>query len=218
MHWFKPYTTVLDDSQNYFSDRPGDLAKNPVKYRWFADGEINISYNCLDRHVEAGHGDRVCFYQDSVYTGVQKAWTYKEVLEQVGRLASVYKNKFGLKSGDRVIIYMPMIIESAFAMLACARIGAVHSVVFGGFAPKELASRIDDSEAKLIVTASMGIEPGKYIPYPPIVEEALTHCKLAHARMIPRLIVQRYELGAKLMFPDIIHNQMYFDYHQCMAE
>ena len=81
MHWFKPYTTVLDDSQNYFSDRPADLAKNPVKYRWFADGEINISYNCLDRHVEAGHGDRVCFYADSVYTGVQKAWTYKEVLE-----------------------------------------------------------------------------------------------------------------------------------------
>ena len=107
----------------------------------------------------------------------------------MSKLAAVYKNKFGLKSGDRVIIYMPMIIESAFAMLACARIGAVHSVVFGGFAPKELASRIDDSEAKLIVTASMGIEPGKHIPYPPIVEEALTHCNLPHARMIPRLIV-----------------------------
>jgi propionyl-CoA synthetase len=97
-------------------------------------------------------------------------------MEQSGRLASVLKKKFNIQTGDRVVIYMPMVIEAAFAMLACARIGATHSVVFGGFAPKELASRIDDSTPKLIITASCGIEPGKKIPYAPIVDEALnTH-------------------------------------------
>ena len=153
-----------------------------------------MAYNCLDRHVLAGEGDRVCFYEDSVYTGLQRAWTYREVLEQSGKLATVLKDQFGIGVGDRVIIYMPMIIESAFAMLACARIGATHSVVFGGFSAKELANRIDDCLPKLIITASCGIEPGKVLKYSPIVEEALSLCvKLPNAMQLPRLIKQRQE-------------------------
>jgi propionyl-CoA synthetase len=109
---------------------------------------------------------------------------------RVGRLANIYIKKFGIQKGDRVLIYMPMVIESVFAMLACARIGACHSVVFGGFAAKELANRIDDCNPKLIVLSSMGIEPEKYIPYAPIVDQALTFCtKIKDAsNNIPRLI------------------------------
>lgn len=132
-----------------------------------------MAYNCLDRHVEAGNGDRICFFEDSVYTGTQRAWTYLEVMQQSGRLASVLEQDFDIKVGDRVVIYMPMIIEAAFAMLACARIGATHSVVFGGFSAKELANRIDDCLPRLIITSSSGIEPGKVIKYVPIIEEAL---------------------------------------------
>ena len=113
-------------------------------HRWFKGGKINIANNCLDRWVNSGHGDNVCFYEDSVYTGTQRAWTYAEVMAQSGRLGSVLQKHFGVAKGDRVVIYMPMIIEAAFAMLACARIGATHSVVFGGFSAKELANRIDD--------------------------------------------------------------------------
>lgn len=114
------------------------------------------------------------------------------------------RKKFGIEKGDRVVIYMPMVIEAAFAMLACARLGAIHSVVFGGFAPKELASRIDDCTPKLIVTSSYGIEPGKHLPYPPIVEEALGFCKIDKAKEIPRLIKQRTgELEGKLVYSDL---------------
>ena len=161
IEWFKKYTKVIDTSDQYM-------------HRWFPDGETNLAFNCLDRHVRDGYGDRVCFYEDSVYTGKKKAWTYAEVMEQSGRLATVMKNEFNIKPGDTVVLYMPMIIESAFTMLACARIGAVHSVVFGGFAPKELANRVDDCKPKLIVTSSCGIEPGKHLKYPPIVDEALS--------------------------------------------
>lgn len=113
------------------------------------------------------------------------------------------KRRFGVEKGDRVVIYMPMVIEAAFVMLACARIGATHSVVFGGFAPKELASRIDDCTPKLIVTCSYGIEPGKNIPYVPIVEEALSYCKIENAKQLPRLIKQRHELEGKLIAKDL---------------
>jgi len=168
-------------------------------HRWYKGGLTNIAYNCLDRHVKAGDGNRVCFYEDSVYTGTQKAWTYKQVMEQSGRLATVLKTKFDIGVGDRVVIYMPMIIESAFAMLACARLGATHSVVFGGFSSKELANRIDDCLPKLIITCSAGIEPGKVIKYTPIIEEALSYCKkLRNARKLPRLIKQRFELDGTL--------------------
>lgn len=175
MHWHKKYTKIIDDSDQYL-------------HRWFPDGEINIAFNCLDRHVAAGNGDMVAYYEESVYTEHAKTWTYKEVLEHSGRVASILKKKFGVEKGDRVVIYMPMIIEAAFAMLACARIGATHSVVFGGFAPKELASRIDDCNPKVIITASCGIEPGKNIHYPPFVEEALGFCKMENANSLPRFI------------------------------
>ena len=127
--------------------------------------------------MEAGHGDNVAFIYDSVYQGIQEKFTYKEVLERVGRIASVLKKKFGVVKGDRVLLYMPMIPVSTFFMLACARIGAIHSVVFGGFAAPELANRIDDCTPKLIITDSCGLEPGKVIQYRPIVDDALSQVK-----------------------------------------
>ena len=181
MHWYRRWDQTIDTTDQYL-------------HRWFKGGMTNIAYNCLDRHVAAGEGDRVCFYEDSAYTGHERAWTYSEVMRESGKLATVLKNEFGVGVGDRVIIYMPMIIESAFAMLACARIGATHSVVFGGFAAKELANRIDDCLPKLIITCSAGIEPGKVIKYVPIVEEALSLCeKLPNATSLPKLIKQRRE-------------------------
>ena len=121
-----------------------------------------------------------------------------------------------MEKGDRVVIYMPMVIEAAFAMLACARIGATHSVVFGGFAPKELASRIDDCTPKVIITASCGIEPGKNIHYPPFVEEALGFCKMDNAKSLPRLIKQRSGLDGKLLYKDL--NSYYHDYDELMEK
>lgn len=157
VHWHKKYTKILDASDKYL-------------HRWFPDGEINICYNALDRHILNGDGGRIAFWEESAYTGRKKAWNYQEVHAEVGRLASVLKKKFGIVKGDRIAIYMPMVIEAAFTMLACARLGAIHTVVFGGLAPKELASRIDDAKPKLIVIASCGIEPGKHLPFVPMVE------------------------------------------------
>lgn len=125
------YTKVLDDS-------------NKPLYRWFPDGEINICYNAIDKHVDRGFGDNVGMIYDSAYLNITEKFTYKELLDRVGRIASVLTKKFGVTKGDRVLLYMPMIPVSTFFMLACARIGAIHSVVFGGFAAKELANRIDD--------------------------------------------------------------------------
>ena len=122
-----------------------------------------MCYNALDRHVEAGHGDNIAFIYDSVYLKLIDKWTYSDVLNRVGRLASILKKKFNIQKGDRVLLYMPMIPASAFAMLACTRIGAIHSVVFGGFAAKELAGRIEDCQPKLIITSSCGLEPSKVI-------------------------------------------------------
>ena len=177
LHWHKMFTQALDTSDKYL-------------HRWFPDGEINICYNALDRHVNAGKGDVVAFLEDSVYTGKQVKWTYKQIQEKTGLLASVFKKQFKIEAGDRVLIYMPMTIEAAITMLACARIGAIHSVVFGGFAPKELATRIDDCNPKLLVVSSCGIEPGKHLKYVPMVEEALTYClKDKDAKkLIPRLL------------------------------
>jgi propionyl-CoA synthetase len=171
IHWHKKPETILDTTDQYL-------------HRWFKDGEVNMSYNCLDIHVKEGRGDNVCFIEDSAYTGHKRRWTYAEIHNRVGRLASVYKKHYKLETGDRVLIYMPMVIEAAVAMLACARIGAITSVVFGGFASRELASRIDDCSPKLIVCSSCGIEPGKHIKYVPIVEEALGFCKIEDAKKI----------------------------------
>lgn len=176
---------ILDQSDSYL-------------HRWYPDGEINICYNAVDKHLKEGRGDNIAFLEDSVYTGKETKITYKQVHDNVARLASILKKQFKIEAGDRVLIYMPMVIESAFAMLACARIGAIHSVVFGGFAAKELANRIDDCNPKLIISSSCGIEPGKHIKYVPIIEDALTHCLIKDAKRIPRLLHQRLELDGKL--------------------
>ena len=148
-----------------------DASAAPI-YRWFPDGRLNTSVNALDRHVAAGRGDHIALIYDSAMLGLQCRYTYKELLSDVERFAGVLRDR-GIGPGDRVIIYMPMIPEAIVAMLATARLGAVHSVVFGGFAARELAARIDDARPSVIVTASGGIEPTRRIEYLPAVAEAL---------------------------------------------
>lgn len=159
IHWTKRWDKVLD-------------ASNPPFYRWFARAETNSCYNAVDRHVEAGRGEQPAFIYDSTMTDSKRVITYAKLQDQVARFAGVLR-AHGVEKGDRVIIYMPMVPEAAVAMLGCARIGAIHSVVFGGFAPQELATRIDDSTAKLIVTATCGLEPDRTVEYMPMVNEAI---------------------------------------------
>ncbi|WP_314038527.1 AMP-binding protein [Dietzia sp. CH92] len=166
--WTTPPTTAVDGSR-------------PPFYRWFPDGELNTSYNCVDRHVAAGRGDQAAFIYDSAVTGVKETITYAQLLTQVEEFAGALAAE-GVGRGDRVVIYMPMVPRAAVAMLACARLGAVHSVVFGGFAAPELAIRIDDARPKVIVTSHGGIEPTRKVPYFPMVAKALeltTHTPVA---------------------------------------
>ena len=172
--WVSAPTAILDSS------------RAPI-YRWYPDGVLNTCANALDRQVAAGRGDQVAIYYDSPLTDSKQAITYRELLDQVavfaGGLASL-----GVQKGDRVLIYLPMVPQAAVAMLACARLGAVHSVVFGGFAAAELAARIDDAEPVVIVSASCGIEPGRIVEYQPIVEEAI---KLATHKPTAVVVLQR---------------------------
>lgn len=205
MVWHKPFTNVFlafDFLQVL------DSSRAPL-YRWFPDGHINMCYNAVDRHVDNGDGDNTAIIYDSVYTKAQEKITYKQVQEQVGRIASILQKQFGVEKGDRVLLYMPMIPISVYFMLACARIGAIHSVVFGGFAAPELANRIDDCTPKVIITASCGLEPGKVIRYRPIVDEALSLCsKVENAlKTVRRIIVQRSEHEDKEQ-----DKEMYFDF------
>jgi propionyl-CoA synthetase len=140
--------------------------------RWFIGATCNTCWNAIDRHVTAGHGDRTAIIFDSAYTGTKQRFTYGQVQDEVARLAAALED-LGVGRGDRVILYMPMIPQAAFGMLACARIGAIHSVVFGGFAPAELATRIADAKPKVILTASCGLEPGRVIAYKPLVDQAI---------------------------------------------
>ncbi|MEM7073191.1 MAG: AMP-binding protein, partial [Pseudomonadota bacterium] len=140
---------------------------------WFPDGICNSSVNCIDRHIRAGRGDQLAIIYDSAMTGTVHRITYHELYDQVARLAGVLDG-FGLEKGDRVLIYMPMIPHAVFAMLACARLGLIHSVVFGGFAAAELATRIQHCKPRVIITASCGLEPGKIIAYKPLVDQAIT--------------------------------------------
>jgi len=179
--WYKKPTKILNSD-------------NPPFYKWFEDGVTNTCYNALDLHVDKGRGDKLAVIYDSPITGSKKKITYTELRDQVALFAGALKNQ-GVNKGDRVIIYMPMIPEAVVAMLACGRIGAVHSVVFGGFAANELASRIDDSKAKLIVTASCGYEPGRTVHYKPLINKAL---ELANHKPNKCIIFQRDKDKAEL--------------------
>ena len=169
--WSKPWDQVLDSS-------------NPPFYRWFRGGELNACHNALDRHVAGGRAEQLALIYDSPVTGDKARFTYRELRDKVAAIAGMIADQ-GVGKGDRVIIYMPMIPEAVMAMLACARLGAVHSVVFGGFAAKELASRIDDCNPKLVLTASCGIEPGRIVHYKPLLDQAIEMA----AHKVPRVIL-----------------------------
>lgn len=179
--WFTEPTDIFDGDQGVYG-------------RWFPDARGNTCHNCVDRHVAAGRGDVAALIYDSPVTGRKARFTYAELLERVNAMAAVLADQ-GVEQGDRVILYMPMIPEAIFAMLACARIGAIHSVVFGGFAASELAARIDDSTARLVVTASCGIEPNRVVAYKPLLDAAID---LARHKPDRCLVLQRPELAATL--------------------
>ncbi|MDI6875208.1 MAG: propionyl-CoA synthetase [Methanomicrobiales archaeon] len=180
--WYRSYDRVLDTSR-------------PPFHRWFTGGLLNTCYNALDVHVENGRGNQPALIYDSPVTGTVRQYTYAELLDQVTRCAGGLLQE-GIGKGDRVVIYMPMVPEAVVAMLACARIGAIHSVVFGGFAAKELATRISDARPKLILSASCGIEVTRRIPYKPLLDQAIT---LAAAKPERCVILQRPECPASLI-------------------
>lgn len=180
--WSRQPTVILDDS-------------NPPFYRWFSDGEMNTCYNAIDRHVEQGRGEQNALIYDSPVTNTVKKYTYNELLDAVAKFAGALAAQ-GVSKGDRVIIYMPMVPEAVIAMLGCARIGAIHSVVFGGFASKELATRVNDAKPKVIVSASCGIEGQRVIPYKPLLDEAIN---LSEHKPDHCLILQRPQAKAELV-------------------
>ncbi len=157
--WFSPYTRTFDASEGAYG-------------RWFVGGKCNTCYNCVDRHVEHGRPGQPAIIYDSAVTGEKRTYSYLEVQEQVGAMAALLRKK-GVEKGTMVLIYMPMIPEATFAMLACARLGAIHSVVFGGFAAQELAVRIEDCKPRAIISASCGIEPGRVVEYKPLLDHAI---------------------------------------------
>ncbi len=182
--WFKKPTKILNKA-------------NPPFYKWYEDGVTNTCYNALDLHIQNGLGDKTALIYDSPITGNKSKFTFKELKNKVSKFAGALKNH-GIVKGDRVVIYMPMVPEAVIAMLACGRIGAIHSVVFGGFASNELASRIDDSKAKILVTASCGFEPGRTVEYRPLVDGAL---KLAKHKLDKVIFYQRKDYEIKLNAP-----------------
>ena len=182
VHWYKRWDKMLD-------------ASRPPFYRWFSGGMVNTCYNALDRHVEQGRGNQPAFIYDSPVTKTIKTFSYSELLDEVARFGGVLVRQ-GLQKGDRVIIYMPMVPEAAIAMLACARIGVIHSVVFGGFAAPELASRINDAQPKLIISASCGIEVDRVVPYKPLLDKAIEIASVKPERCV---ILQRPEEKASMV-------------------
>ena len=182
--WFKKPTKILNKS-------------NPPFYKWFEDGVTNTCYNAVDLHIDEGKGEKTAIIYDSPITGNKAKLTYNQLKEKVSKFAGALANQ-GVKKQDRVIIYMPMIPEAVVAMLACGRIGAIHSVVFGGFASNELASRIDDSKAKILITASCGFEPGRTVEYKPLVDSAL---KIANHKIEKVIFFQRKDHEVNLNTP-----------------
>ncbi len=193
--WYQAPQTTLDGS-------------NPPFYRWFPDGVTNACYNALDLHVAQGRGEQVALIYDSPVTDTRRQYSYAGLLDQVARFAGVLAAR-GVRKGDRVIVYMPMVPEALIAMLACARLGAVHSVVFGGFASNELAVRIDDAAPRVIVSASCGIEPNRVVPYKPLLDKAIA---LADHQPASCVILQRDALAAEL------EEGRDLDWEQAMAE
>ncbi|RZO85743.1 MAG: propionyl-CoA synthetase [Oceanococcus sp.] len=182
LDWEQPWDAVLDDRRAPF-------------HRWFAGGRINTCHNALDRHVEAGRADQDALIYDSPLSGSKRRYSYRALRDEVARVAGALK-QLGVEKGDRVVIYMPMVPEAAMAMLACARIGAIHSVVFGGFAAPELAKRIDAAQPKLVMSASCGLEPGRLIAYKPLLDQAL---ELSSHKVEHCLILQREQCHADLI-------------------
>ncbi|MCF3172047.1 propionyl-CoA synthetase [Streptomyces sioyaensis] len=208
------YRRSLEDPEGFWLDaaravdwtvapsRALDESEAPL-YRWFPDGELNTCHNALDRHVDAGRGEQLALVYDSPVTGGKASFTYRELRDEVALFAGVLAG-LGVAKGDRVAIYMPMIPEAVVAMLACARIGAVHSVVFGGFAAPELAVRIDDARPKVVVAASCGIEPARVVPYKPLLDDALA---LAEHRPEHCVIRQRPQCTAEMTGRDLDWDQ-----------
>ena len=187
IEWITPPESVLD-------------AQNPPFFRWFTGGTLNTCFNALDRHVRDGRGAQVALFYDSPVTGTATQVTYAELLDQVSRFAGGLR-RLGVNKGDRVLIYLPMVPEAVVAMLACARLGAIHSVVFGGFAPAELAARIEDAEPKVIVSASCGIEPSRTIPYKPMLDAAIERSNHKPQRVV---MLQRPQVEAALGERDVL--------------
>src|SRR5436189_4880505 len=179
--WEEQWTRVLDDSGAPF-------------YRWFSGGRLNTCHNALDRHVDGGRGEQLALIYDSPVTDTRRRFTYRELRDAVARFAGALAAE-GVGRGDRVIVYMPMVPEAVIAMLACARIGAIHSVVFGGFASHELASRIEDAKPKVVVAASCGIEPSGIVPYKPLLDAAIAMAGEKPERCI---VLQRPTLECEL--------------------
>ena len=186
LDWHVAPTRALDES-------------NPPFYKWFPDGELNVAHNALDRHVDAGHGERAALIYDSPVTGTTRTYTYAQLRDEVATFAGVLRDQ-GVGHGDRVVIYMPMVPEAAIAMLACARIGAIHSVVFGGFAAKELAVRIDDAAPTVMVSASCGIEGKRVIEYKPLLDKAI---ELATHKPARNVVLQRPQAEASMGADDV---------------
>ena len=203
--YHETYDRWRADPQGFWAEAARDItwtklperifdASAGVYGRWFPDARLNACFNALDRHVEAGRGDQVALYYDSPVTGTKRAITYRALLDETATLGAALA-ELGVAAGDRVLIYMPMIPEAIVAMLACARIGAVHSVVFGGFAAKELATRVDDAEPKVVLTASCGIEPGRIVEYKPLLDLAIA---LARHKPATSVVYQRPQIKADM--------------------
>src|SRR5688572_18822555 len=179
--WSRPWTCVFQSIDGHG--------------RWSAGAEGNTCFNCLDRQVERGRGAEKALIYDRRVTAMEVSLTYKQLLDEVAIFAAVLKDR-GVEKGDRVVLYMPMVPEAVIGMLACARIGAVHSVVFGGFAARELATRIDDAKPKVILSASCGLEPGRVVKYKPLLDEAIV---LSQHKPGACLILQRPQEQAAMI-------------------
>ncbi|MBB2985209.1 acetate--CoA ligase [Terracoccus luteus] len=199
--WVSRPTRALDDS-------------NPPFYRWYPDGELNVCFNALDRHVAAGRGGQPALHYDSPVTGIRRTYSYDELLARVARFAGALSS-LGVEKGDTVVVYLPMVPEAVITMLACARLGAVHSVVFGGFAPAELAARIDDAKPKVVVSASCGVEPTRVVEYKPMLDAALGRSTHKPESVI---VLQREQCPAAVGVRDTDWEEMTWDEVDADAE